>query len=161
MLYLHSIIADIISDVWGRQVLISIENIQHGKNILKIFYERFDKDRLDKISFVHDKSVTRTEDITNFTSCKLKVLIATRILNQSVTFPELSVLINAAGRKAFVEVIQRSGRPLGKSATGEKKNVKIYDIVDKHNRYLYRHAIERAKLYEGEAFPQTGLEKFN
>lgn len=138
--------------VQGDQILISIENIEHGEYLMKMLSEF-------KPAFMRG-TMPRNERMrlfNDFQAGKIKLMIATRLLNQSVTIPDLSVLINAAGRKSGVELIQKIGRVQG---IGNKDSVIVYDFVDKHCDYLFRHAKERAKKLKKAGYEQEGLEYF-
>jgi superfamily II DNA or RNA helicase len=150
----HKLIADIVKRHEGQQILISIEHIAHGENILNTLKSEGIKEAI----FVHNSVKERETIIQGFIQCEIKVLISSRILNMSITIPELEILINAAGRKSMIELVQRAGRPLGKGS--KPKQVKIYEIIDSHNSYLFKHAKERARVYKAEKYPQEGLEKF-
>lgn len=141
--------------VFGDKVLISVERVRHGREILKVI-ENKDKDKV-KVAYIHDKAKGRDAVFEDFKIGDLSILISTRILNQSVTIPDLSILINAAGRKSEIELIQKIGRVLGK---GNKIKVRIYDFIDKHCRYLYSHSVSRAKKLKGREYEQVGLKKF-
>jgi len=150
----HQLIVDIVKRHDESQILISIENIEHGNNILNLLKENGFQDAV----FVHNKIVEREKIIQDFIQCEIRVLISSRILNMSITIPELEILVNAAGRKSMIELLQRAGRPLGK---GKKpKEVKIYEIIDSHNNYLLGHSKDRMKVYKKAKYPQEGLEKF-
>lgn len=130
----------------GAQILISVENIEHGEILEKMY-------RSDGAIFVNglsDKEM-RQQVYADMQSGITKVVIATRIFNESLTFADLAVLVNAAGRKSAVELLQKYGRVQGK---GNKGQVVIYDFKDEHSYYLEKHAHRRRAELKGRGYEQ-------
>lgn len=134
------------------QILISVENITHGEQLMRILYGL--NPRFMYADMGDDK---RQELFSEFKEGKIKLMIATKLMNQSVTLPDLSVLINAGGRKSAIELLQKFGRVQGH---GNKDRVIIYDFVDKHSPYLLNHSIKRMKKLKERGYNQIGLEHF-
>lgn len=132
------------------QILISVENIAHGE-ILKA------KLKLLGAVFVsgEDKGEFRDKVFDAFTKNELRIVIATRIFNESLTFPFLNILINASGGKSTVQLIQKFGRVQGQ---GEKNAVIIYDFEDLHSYYLIKHSKIRKRELTKRGYEQKVLE---
>lgn len=64
--------------------------------------------------------------------------------------PNLKFYISCAGGKSYVQTIQRIGRVLRISPT--KKEVFIYDVVDRSHSMLYSQAKTRIKYYKDQQF---------
>ena len=131
------------------QILISVENTLHGE----ILYDMY-KDR--GAVFVHGKSKKEfREDIfKKVQDGSQRIVITTRIFNESLTFPDLAVLVNMAGRRSGTELLQKYGRIQGK---GNKKSVVIYEFRDNHSHYLERHAKARYRLLEKRNYEQQSV----
>lgn len=146
-------IADVVIRHPDEQILISTERVAHVEIISKC---------LDANAIPHCKLMADSRDRGNITKSfaegAIRILVASRILNQSVTFPSLSVVVNAAGRKSAVELFQRIGRALGIKAG--KASVKIYDFIDAHHPILMRHSSMRAAKLEGRNYKQINLGGF-
>jgi superfamily II DNA or RNA helicase len=86
----------------------------------------------------------------DFASGKTRIIVATGIYDDSMTFPHLKILVNAAGGKSTILTGQRLGRVLA----GDKK-VTIIDCSDEHYETLRGHAKKRMRVYEKEGYPVT------
>lgn len=133
----------------GEQILVSVENTAHG-DILHQMY----KDR--GAVFVHGKTkaASREEIFKGVQDGSLRTVITTRIFNESLTFPDLSVLVNMAGRKSGNELLQKYGRVQGK---GNKGKVSIYEFKDNHSHYLEGHARVRRRMLEKRKYEQLDV----
>ena len=144
--YRNKLVEKIVGKCNGAQILISVENVIHGDILVKQLKHY-------GAVFVHGgvakkKRMEIFEGVRNGT---IKLVIATRIFNESLTFPDLSVLINCAGRKSTLELIQKYGRIQGK---GNKSSVVIYDFLDEHSSYLMGHSKKRYKDLEKRGYEQ-------
>ena len=144
----NRLVGKILEKCEGRQILISVENTARGEVLEAMYKDAFG------VVFVHGKSPKdfREQVFEGLKNNTLKVVIATRIFNESLTFPDLAVLINCAGRKSTLELIQKYGRVQGK---GDKSDVAIYDFKDDHSHYLSGHARQRYKELEKRGYEQV------
>lgn len=130
----------------GKQVLICIEYIAHGKTLHKLLsnYPHM------RHVFIHgaEDSDTRRAVLDDFKSGKLNCIIATSILDEGVDVPNIDVLIYGSGGKAKIRTLQRAGRGL-RSDVGKDKLI-IIDFAYTTHKYLAKHSLERLKTYKSE-----------
>lgn len=128
-------------------VLIMVTSIEHGELI---------GEQLDKLGAEYqflqgkDDSATREKAIDDIVSGKLKIVIATKIFEAGIDIPNLKVLILCDALKSYISVIQKIGRVL--RVMPDKRDVFIFDIVDRTNRYLWSAAQDRVRYYKDEGF---------
>ena len=128
-------------------VLIMVTSIEHGELI---------GEQLDKLGAKYqflqgkDDSDTREKAIDDIVSGKLKIVIATKIFEAGIDIPNLKVLILCDALKSYISVIQKIGRVL--RVMPDKRDVFIFDIVDRTNRYLWSAAKKRFNYYKKEGF---------
>lgn len=128
-------------------VLIMVTSIEHGELI---------GEQLDKLGAEYqflrgkDDSATREKAIDDIVSGKLKIVIATKIFEAGIDIPNLKVLILCDALKSYISVIQKIGRVL--RVMPDKRDVFIFDIVDRTNRYLWSAAKKRFNYYKDEGF---------
>lgn len=135
----NNLIRDLAERHREEKVLILTKYIDQGKEILKL---------LPDAEFIwHEISVTeRLKTIEKFEKGELKILIASRILDQGIDIKNFKVLIIASAGISFIKTIQRLGR--GLRVTEDKKNVTVYDFMDNTNSRLLKHSRARKKTYE-------------
>lgn len=92
----------------------------------------------------------RKQGLEDMKTGKLKVIIATSILDEGVDISGIDVLIHVAGGKSLRQVLQRVGRSLRKKE--EDNSTIIFDFLDNTNVFLQRHGEERQEIYEKEQF---------
>jgi superfamily II DNA or RNA helicase len=128
-------------------VLIMVTSIEHGELI---------GEQLDKLGAEYqflqgkDDSATREKAIDDIVSGKLKIVIATKIFEAGIDIPNLKVLILCDALKSYISVIQKIGRVL--RVMPDKRDVFIFDIVDRTQNSLFKHAQDRVKYYKDEGF---------
>lgn len=148
----NNLIGKLVKKHENSQVLISVEHIDHANNIRGVLKVNGIDCRVLHAQLTQEE---RDKNFTEFKEGKFLVAIATKILNTSVTIPNLAVLINAAGKMSGVALLQKIGRVLGK---GNKKQVFIYDFIDKHHRILYKHSQKRYSKLNQVGYEQNGFE---
>jgi len=81
---------------------------------------------------------------------ELDALIASVVFQQGVDIPSLASVIVAAGGKSTIASLQRIGRGM-RTDGGKKAEFEVYDILDRGNKWLEKHAKarQRAFLKEG------------
>lgn len=128
-------------------VLIMVTSIEHGELI---------GEQLDKLGAEYqflqgkDDSATREKAIDDIISGKLKIVIATKIFEAGIDIPNLKVLILCDALKSYISVIQKIGRVL--RVMPDKRDVFIFDIVDRTQNSLFKHAQDRVRYYRDEGF---------
>lgn len=128
-------------------VLIIVNFIQHGENISEL---------LDDLGvehyFLHGEieSNTRKEKLNDMRSGKLKVMIATSLIDEGVDISGINALILGASGKSLRQTLQRIGRALRKKK--DDNTTQIFDFNDMTHRFLLGHAGERLKIYDEEEF---------
>ena len=121
-------------------VLIMVTSIEHGELI---------GEQLDKLGAEYqflqgkDDSATREKAIDDIVSGKLKIVIATKIFEAGIDIPNLKVLILCDALKSYISVIQKIGRVL--RVMPDKRDVFIFDIVDRTQNSLFKHAQDRVR----------------
>lgn len=128
-------------------ILIIVNFLQHGNNISDLLTEydiphEFIYGDLDK--------TTRKQHLTDMKEGKLKVLIATSLIDEGVDIKGINTLIIGAGGKSLRQVLQRIGRALRKK--DDDNTTQIYDFIDMTNKFLYKHYLERRSIYDNENF---------
>lgn len=128
-------------------ILIIVNFIDHGNNISEL---------LDGLNvehyFLHGEvdSEIRKQKLNDMRSGKLKVMIATSLIDEGVDISGINSLILGAGGKSLRQVLQRVGRALRKKK--DDNTTQIYDFADMTNRFLFHHSKEREKIYKDEEF---------
>lgn len=88
----------------------------------------------------------RLSIIEKFDAGEIKILIASRILDEGIDIRNFKTLIIASAGISFVKTIQRLGR--GLRATENKKEVVVYDFLDNTNYKLLKHSKTRMRTYK-------------
>ena len=131
---------------------------KHGKVLYDMIKnsKRLDPDR--KVFFIHGKvEGEERESIRKLLEKESNaILIASvKIMGTGTSIKNLHNIIFAINGKSCIRILQSIGRALRLHAN--KNKATIYDIVDdasinKHQNFLLKHFIERAKLYNSEKF---------
>lgn len=126
----------------GETVLIMINQIEHGRNILEQLVALG-----IKAEFVWGATDADTQDKMRhaLNDGHISCVICSSVWTEGINIPNLNVVINAAGGKAEIRTLQSIGRGLRK--TKDKDEVWIYDILDLSHRFLIEHFGERLCLY--------------
>ncbi len=127
----------------GKTVLIYVNQIDHGHNLLLTLE---DMGYMDAV-FIRGETETDKRDFVkrNLNDKAVNVVIATTIWKEGVNIPTLDVIVNAAGSKSEIAVLQTVGRGFRK-AKG-KDEITIVDFFDPSHPYLISHFGERITLY--------------
>lgn len=131
----------------GKGCLIIVNHIKHGEILQKML-----EDMGVECEFTHGKrdSEDRERFLKEMKAGKLKVLIATSILDEGVDISGINCLWLASGGRSYRQVLQRIGRGLRKKEDGS--GVEIYDFLDYTSKYLIQHTQERYSYYKQEGF---------
>ena len=127
----------------GKTVLIYVNQIDHGHNLLLTLEGMGYNDAV----FIRGETETDKRDFVkrNLNDKVVNVVIATTIWKEGINIPTLNVIVNAAGSKSEIAVLQTIGRGFRK-AEG-KDEVTIVDFFDPSHPYLISHFGERITLY--------------
>jgi superfamily II DNA or RNA helicase len=130
-----------------KSILIVVNDINHGSNIVHVLLEN----NVECV-FISGESgdVVRDSVKKKFEKGKLRVLIASMIYKEGVDVPCIDILIVACGGKAPHTILQVFGRGLRKSR--DKNNVEVYDFMDTSHAILERHSNMRKEIYAEEGF---------
>ena len=128
-------------------VLILVQQVRHGKNLLNIFKEKNVK--VTMLSGEDDSSV-RITGMDMMKKGELDILISTTIFDEGIDIPSIQTLILAGAGKSLIKGIQRLGRGLRK-AEG-KVELSVIDFYDYITNKLRLHSHMRMSLYEDQGF---------
>lgn len=147
--YRNKLIVDSVEEKYneGKGCLVIVNQLKHGENIYKELVERG-----VECEFTHGgkSSEYREQVLKDMKKGKLKVLIATSILDEGVDVDNINCLWIGAGGKSFRQLLQRVGRGLRKKKDGS--GLEVHDYLDYTNEYLTKHTLERYQYYKDERF---------
>lgn len=128
----------------GLTVLILVERIDHGYNLLKMANKK-DKDLFCFLDGETKDSI-REEEKEKFERQERRGVIASRIWARSINIKSVGGVVNAVGGLTEASVIQRFGR--GFRVTERKDSIILVDFFDGdgHNWFL-KHSGKRLSLY--------------
>jgi len=131
-----------------KPVVILIKNIEHGEILLN---------KIPEAIFIHGSTPLeeRQKAIELIETSSDAILIGSTIMDEGIDIINIRSLIVAAGGRSFVRALQRIGRALRRSKT--KHKVDIYDFMDRTNRYLEKHSLNRLKAYKKEGFQKINV----
>jgi superfamily II DNA/RNA helicase len=131
----------------GYKGLTSVTKTAHGYLLEEMFLKRGIE---TKFLYGGNSIEERLEWLNKLKKGSIRMLIASSIFNVGIDVPDFSIIINAAGGKAYVELIQKIGRGLRKK---EGENVLTYiDFIDAQNKYTMEHSVVRVEEYEKQNF---------
>lgn len=153
--YRNSIITGVTAKKYreGKGVLVIVNYVEHGE----MLSEQLDKMQVDHF-FLHGELPVeeREEKLQDMREGRLKVLIATSLVDEGVDISGIDALVLGAGGKSMRQVLQRVGRALRKKKQGENVTY-IYDFDDRTHEYLRKHTKERRNIYLAENFDVVDL----
>jgi superfamily II DNA or RNA helicase len=129
----------------NESVLIIVNLIEHGENILSIL-----KEQKIPSAFVQGGTEGNTRLQLKESLNKKEKCIVTTVWKEGVNVPELNVIINGAGGKSEIQTLQVIGRGLRMTPT--KKEIILYDIFDPSHRFLIEHFGERLCIYSEQGW---------
>lgn len=150
---------------FGHKVLILVQRIDHGKNLLKLLRDpsvvfSFGGDqifRCDEQGELVEESMSSEDMAKMFDSQTSGILIGSTVYDESIDIPTMTALIMAGGGKKFRRTVQRIGR----AAHSTNEFVHVFDFWDTQHPYLQKHSRERLNTYnllEYKAY--KGLDEF-
>lgn len=110
-----------IRDHAGKQVLVLVKEIDHGKKLAEVL----------NVPFIHgsSKQAERKAVIDQFRNREIDILVASNILKQGIDLPEAEVLVLAHGGTSLVELMQKVGR-VRRPSPNKTKGI-VVDFYDK------------------------------
>lgn len=136
-----------------------VKHKEHGDYLLQLIKSTQPDLR---VMFVHGKSKKELQQAKkSIEENGLDVLISTDVLATGTDIPEIMSLVNLAGMKAEINVIQKVGRAARKYKNGEsiKDSFEVYDLLDEgtdpehqSHKWLIDHANERLDSYKSLGF---------
>lgn len=136
----HARVAD------GKQVVILVKEVKHGKFVEKALKEA----GIKQLVFMHGElpSQTREEALEGFTAGTVKVLIGTSVLYTGIDTPNIDCLVFADLGKSRIAVLQALGR--GLRAKPGKDKLLVRDYANFRHKWLTDHSLRRLKIYKSE-----------
>jgi superfamily II DNA or RNA helicase len=128
--------------VLGKTSLILITRIDHGENLVET------ANLLGfKVVFIQGKDDGKMREMIreSLNNKEILTVISTNIWKEGVDLPALDCVINAAGGKSEIVLLQSIGR--GLRATKDKDSVLIVDFLDLSHHYLISHFGERLAIF--------------
>jgi len=116
---------------------------EHIDQLYEYLTERMD----DRIVYVHGEVKGRKSIFKDFKEGRIDILISSFIIRRGINFPNLRVIINAAGSDSQETIIQIMGRA---EREGEGINVKYVEDFFDEGKYLKRHSKHRINYYKQE-----------
>jgi superfamily II DNA or RNA helicase len=135
------------------RILILVNHVEHAENLINL-----DQKNLAD-ALVHGKTPLkqRKAKLQEFTAGDRKILLGTASLfGEGFDAPMLSHLINAAGGKSPIQIVQRAGRS-SRVADGKSMGY-VVDFVDSHLRTLSKHRVMRAEIYQSLGYKRTSYD---
>ena len=126
----------------GASVLVLINHVAHAQKLILM------DGGISEDCLVHGKTPLkqRREKLKEFVDGKRSLLLGTASLfGEGFDAPGMTHVINAAGGKSPIAIVQRAGRSSRTSAN--KSCGHVIDFSDKHLRTLSNHATERQQIY--------------
>jgi len=127
--------------------IIFTRQIAHAKELLKMTHkEGFNVEIVDGAK----SSATRKNAIESIKRGDLDFIISTKVFAEGVDIPEIQSVVNAAAGKAVIDVLQQIGR--GTRRSQGKSGVDVYEIGDKGDPVLHKHAKARVRAAQREGY---------
>lgn len=130
--------------------LVFVKEVSHGKTLVQML-----KGKGISADFVwgSDSLEERKNAVKRLVRGEIDVLVCSVIFQEGLDIPALQSVVIASGGKSVIAALQRVGRGMRK-AEG-KDTFEVWDLDDRGNKWLERHARERKKAYESEGYEVT------
>ena len=133
---------EVIEEHPGASVLVLVNHVAHAQKLILM------NGGISEDCLVHGKTPLkqRREKLKEFVDGKRSLLLGTASLfGEGFDAPGMTHVINAAGGKSPIAIVQRAGRS---SRTSTNKSCgHVIDFSDRHLRTLSNHATERQQIY--------------
>lgn len=128
-----------------KPALLFVREIAHGRRL-----EAMVRAAGIDVEFVwgQDNSAERDAAVRRLERGDVAVLVCSTVFNKGVDIPDLASGVNAAGGASVIQTVQKLGRT-GR-ATVSKTSFTFYDVLDKGNKWLAKHARARMRAYVAE-----------
>lgn len=133
-----------------KPALMFVQHIQHGRALTKALLQAG-----IKAEFVYGSHSTdyRRSVVKRMLLGHFEVLVCSVVFQEGVDIPELRGVINAAAGKSIIAALQRIGRGMRMDPKDPtKRTFEVYDIMDRGNEWLERHANERKHAYMSQKY---------
>jgi superfamily II DNA or RNA helicase len=139
------------------RILILVNHVEHAENLINLDHHNLDPSSLcDALVYGKMPAKYRKKKIKEFVSGDCKVLLGTASLfGEGFDAPMLSHLINAAGGKSPIQIVQRAGRS-SRVADGKSMGY-VVDFDDYHLRTLHKHRVLRGQIYNSLGYTQKSV----
>lgn len=134
-------------------VLVLVNHVAHAERLIELSGGLFDD------CLVHGKTPLklRREKLKDFVEGRRSLLLGTvSLFGEGFDAPAMTHVVNAAGGKSPIAVVQRAGRSSRTSAN--KSCGYVIDFQDKHLKTLSNHAEERRKIYSSLGYSHHNYE---
>lgn len=130
-----------------RPGMIFVQRLKHGLKLKKMC-----ESAGLSVAFVNGNKDPKQRDraIKDLAAARLDFIIATDVFNEGVNIPSLRTVVLAAGGQSPIKVLQQIGRALRRE--GDKDEATIYDVDDRGNKWLRKHARNRIKVCLREGY---------
>ena len=134
---------------FGHKVLILVQRIDHGKNLLNLLRDptivfSYGGDQMFRWdNGLVEETMTSEEMSNKFDNQTSGILIGSTVYDESIDIPSMTALIMAGGGKKFRRTVQRIGR----AAHSTNEFVHVFDFWDCQHPYLQKHSRERLNTY--------------
>jgi superfamily II DNA or RNA helicase len=127
----------------GLTGLVMIREIKHGKNLVEMFKEH----QIKNFKFVYGGTEQDERNAVRkaLANKEHDVVICSIIWNEGINIPSLGAIVKADGGSSEIKTIQAAGR--GLRTTEEKTELEFHDFMDRGNRYLAAHSLDRIATY--------------
>jgi len=137
--------------VAGKPFFLFVKEVKHGRALT----ERLLKAGV-QVEFIWGEKATAQRDaaIERLVRGDLDGLVCSTVFQEGVDVPGLRAVINGAAGRSVIATLQRIGRGMRVAAErGEDgKHFEVWDVADRGNKILDRHARGRRKAYEREGY---------
>lgn len=132
--------------------LVFVKLIDHGRELKNLISQQGLE---TEFVFGQDDSTFRRTAIKRLATGETDVLICSVIFQEGVDIPEVQSVVNAAGGKSIIALLQKLGRGMrtrDKAGNLTKSEFNVYDYLDRGNRWLEKQSQERIAAYRGEGY---------
>ncbi len=135
--------------------IVFVRRIKHGYALAKMARRKG-----HNVKVVEGKTplLLRQDACDQLGSGRLDWVIATKVFTEGVNIPALHTVICAQGGKSIADTIQQIGR--GMRVTKTKSSLTVWEIGDKGNDFLHRHAKVRIGACQREGYQCVVVDNF-
>lgn len=138
-----------------KPALLFVQNIAHGKALLDYLHR---EGIAAEFCWGQKKSPERDRAAKRLIDGDIDVLVCSAILTEGIDLPPLRSVVNGAGRRTKIGALQRIGRGMRIDKASGKTTFEVWDVADRGNHFMERHARERAAAYRKEGHEVLEIE---